>query len=86
MEILEELTEILVGGIVNVAQGIGNGLQSLVQYIFLTGTTDAGTGAFTATGLSTMGIVIVCFAGVGLALGLSRWVLNFVASLGARNR
>lgn len=86
MEILQDICEILVSGITQVAQGIGGGLQSLVQNIFLTGTTDATTGAFTATGLSTMGIVIVVFAGVGLALGLSRWVLNFVASLGARNR
>lgn len=82
MAILQEIVEILVGGITNVATGIGSGLQSLVQNIFLTG---AGTEA-SPYQLSTMGIVIVVFAGIGLALGLSRWVLNFVTSLGARNR
>lgn len=84
MDILAEICEILVGGITEVAEGIGGGLQDLVENIFLTGSTTDGV--FTATGLSTMGTVIVIFAGVGLALGLSRWVLNFVASLGARNR
>lgn len=82
MAILQEIVEILVGGITNVATGIGNGLQSLVQNIFLTG---AGT-TESPYKLSTMGVVIVVFAGIGLALGLSRWVLNFVTSLGARNR
>lgn len=86
MEILQDICEILVSGITEVAEGIGGGLQSLVQNIFLTGTVDSTTGVFTATGLSTMGIVVICFAGIGLALGLSRWVLGFVTSLGARNR
>lgn len=82
MAILEEIVEILVGGITQVATGIGSGLQSLVQNIFLTG---SGT-TESPYALSTFGIVIVVFGGVGLALGLSRWVLNFVTSLGARNR
>lgn len=82
MAILQQIVEILVGGITNVATGIGAGLQSLVTNIFLTG---EGTQA-SPYALSTMGTVIVVFAGIGLALGLSRWVLNFVTSLGARNR
>lgn len=86
MDTLQEIVGILVSGITEVAEGIGGGLQSLVQNIFLIGTTDSNTGVFTATGLSTFGIVVIVFAGIGLALGLSRWVLNFVTSLGARNR
>lgn len=82
MAILQEICEILVGGITNVATGIGSGLQSLVTAIFLTG---EGTQA-SPYALSTFGIVIVVFGGVALALGLSRWVLNFVTSLGQRNR
>lgn len=82
MAILQEIVSILVSGIAGVAQGIGNGLQTLVTDIFLTG---EGTQA-SPYALSTMGTVIVVFAGIGLALGLSRWVLNFVTSLGARNR
>lgn len=82
MTILEDICEILVAGITNVASGIGTGLQSLVTAIFVsgTGTTDD------PYALSIFGTVIVVFAGIALALGLSRWVVNFVASLGARNR
>lgn len=80
MNILTEIIEILVGGITGVATGIGGGLQSLATSIFLE------AGAEGAQGLSVMGTLIVVFAGISLAIGLSRWVLNFVTSLGARNR
>ena len=79
VEILNAIIEILVGGISGVATGIGEGLSTLAQSIFLTGTGPSQT-------LSTFGVLIVCFAGISLAVGLSRWVVNFVSSLGARNR
>lgn len=79
MSILTEIISILVGGITGVAEGIGGGLQTLATSIFLDGTGDTQT-------LSVMGTLIVVFAGISLAMGLSRWVLNFVTSLGARNR
>lgn len=79
MEILSEIIEILVGGITGIATGIGSGLSTLVQSIFLT-TGDGG-----ATTLSTFGIMVIVFAGISLAIGLSRWVLNFLTSLGSRN-
>lgn len=75
MNILTQIIEILVGGIAGVAEGIGGGLSTLASSIFLA----EGT-------LSTFGTLVVVFAGIGLAIGLSRWVLNFVTSLGARNR
>lgn len=78
MGILTEIIQILVGGITGVAEGIGGGLQELATSIFLEGTGETQT-------LSVMGTLIVVFAGISLALGLSRWVLNFVTSLGARN-
>lgn len=77
--ILDQIISLLTGGIVGVAEGVGGGLQELATSIFLQGDGDAQT-------LSVMGSLIVIFAGVSLALGLSRWVLNFVTSLGARNR
>lgn len=79
IEILQAIIQILVGGITEVAKGIGAGLSELAQSIFLTGTGDAQT-------LSVFGVLIVCFAGISLAVGLCRWVVNFVSSLGARNR
>lgn len=78
--ILTEIISLLVAGITGIATGIGEGLSSLVQNIFLT---VSETGA--VEGLSTFGGVIVIFAGVSLAIGLSRWVVSWVTSLGASN-
>lgn len=83
VEMMKSIVEILVGGITEMAKGIGAGLSTLAQSIFLQTT---GEGASATTSLSTFGILIVVFAGISLAVGLSRWVVNFVASLGARNR
>lgn len=80
--ILTEIIQLLVGGISGVATGIGGGLSELAQSIFLTTT----TGENPTTTLSAFGALIVIFAGVSLAIGLSRWVVNFVTSLGARDR
>ena len=76
--VLQEIMTLLVSGISQLATGIGSGLKSLVEAIFLTG---EGTQA-SPYALSTFGGVIVIFAGVALAIGISRWVMNFVTSLG----
>ena len=76
VQIVDAIVEIMFSGITGVATGIGQGLSTLAQSIFLT----------TEGALSTFGILIVIFAGISLAIGLSRWVVNFVSSLGARNR
>lgn len=83
VQIMQSIIEILVGGISGVATGIGQGLSTLAQSVFLQTT---GTGDSAVTSLSTFGVLVVVFAGISLAIGLSRWVVNFVASLGARNR
>ncbi len=83
VQIMEAIIQILVGGISGVATGIGQGLSTLAQSVFLQTT---GEGASAVTSLSTFGVLVVVFAGISLAIGLSRWVVNFVASLGARNR
>lgn len=80
MGILTQIIEILTGGITGVASGVGVGLSNLAESIFLV----SGEGG--AQTLSVMGTLIVVFAGISLALGLCRWVLNFLTSLGARNR
>lgn len=77
--ILSQIIELLVGGITGVASGVGEGLSTLAKSIFL----NVGE---TSTTLSVFGTLIVIFAGISLALGLCRWVVNFVTSLGARNR
>ena len=75
--ILTEIVTLLTGGITGVASGIGNGVTSLVSNIFID-----STGASPV--LSTFGGIVVVFAGVSLAIGLCRWVMNFLTSLGAK--
>lgn len=77
--IVTEIISILTSGISGIATGIGGGLTDLVQAIFV----EVGEGG--AMTLSTFGGLVVVFAGVSLAIGLSRWVVNWVTSLGASN-
>lgn len=75
--VLTEIITTLTNGITGVASGIGTGLSTLVADIFL----ETSSGGDTT--LSTFGGVIVVFAGISLAIGLSKWVVNWVTSLGA---
>lgn len=75
--VLNEIIELLVGGITGIANGIGEGLGNLVQSIFLDTSTDG------VVKLSVFGGVVIVFAGVGLAIGLSKLVVHWITSLGA---
>lgn len=80
LAVLTEIINLLVGGISGVATGIGQGVSTLVSAIFLT-----GTGTTTDPyALSVFGGVVILFAAIALAVGLCRWVMNFVTSLGAQ--
>lgn len=79
VSLMTSIIELLVSGITGVATGVGQGLSTLATSIFLTGTGESQT-------LSTFGALIIIFAGISLALSLCRWVVNFVTSLGQRNR
>lgn len=79
--VLQEIITLLTSGITNIASGIGTGVSELVKQIFLTG---SGT-TENPYALSVFGGVIIVFAGISLAVGLCRWVMNFVTSLGAKN-
>ena len=76
-EVLNEIITLLTDGIGSIATGIGAGLGNLVQEIFLK-VNESGE----VVGLSTFGGVIVIFAGVSLAIGLSKLVVNWVSGLG----
>lgn len=73
--VLSEIIDILVAGITGIATGIGSGLTALVSSIFLDTTGET-------TKLSVFGGAIIIFAGISLAIGLSRWVTTWVSSLG----
>lgn len=82
-ELVTAIIEILVSGITGIASGVGEGLSTLASAIFFTTT---GTGEAATTSLSVLGVCIISFAGISLALALCRWVLNFFTSLGNRNQ
>lgn len=63
--LVTEIINILTAGISGVATGVGEGLSTLASSIFFT-TTEG------ATGLSVLGICIIAFAGISLALALCR--------------
>lgn len=75
--VLSEIISLLTGGITGIATGIGEGLGNLVKSIFLDTSTDD------VTKLSVFGTVVICFAGVSLAIGLSKLVVHWITSLGA---
>lgn len=74
--VVTEIIGTLTAGISGMATGIGTGLSTLAKSIFLDTTAET-------TKLSAFGGLIVVFAGISLAVGLSRWVVNWVTSLGA---
>ena len=73
--ILTEITGYLTGGITEYAKGFGTGLKEMVTSIFLEGTGDTQK-------LSTFGAICIIFAGLSLAIGLSRFVLEWVSGFG----
>lgn len=75
--ILTEIISLLVGGITGIAEGIGEGLSTLATNIFLSGNSTDGYQ------LSIFGGLIAVFGGISLAIGLSRLIVKWVASLGA---
>lgn len=76
-DVLQDFIELLVGGIQQMAQGIGSGLNSAFTEMFLT-TSEQGA----ITGLSTFGGVVAVMAGIALAIGLTRLVFLFITNLG----
>lgn len=73
--VLQEIITLLTEGLTSMASGIGQGLGDMAKAIFLDTTGEA-------TKLSTFGGLIIIFAGVSLAIGLSKWVVGWLTSLG----
>lgn len=73
--ILQEIITLLTSGITQMAQGIGSGLKELVTSIFLDTSGDSQA-------LSVFGGIMIVFSGIALAIGLSRWVVNWLTSFG----
>jgi hypothetical protein len=75
--ILTEFIRLLVSGITELGTGIGTGVNNFVQDLFLEVGTDGAV-----EGLSTFGGVAAIFGGIGLAVGLTTLIFNWIRSLG----
>ena len=76
-DILKDFIQLLVGGVTDLATGIGTGVNGFVKALFLE--VDA-QGAI--TGLSTFGAVIASFGGIALAVGITTLIFNWIRSIG----
>ena len=76
--VLTEFIQILVSGIVSLAEGIASGVVAMAKAVFLE--VDATTHA--VTGLSVFGGIVAIFAGLALAISITTKVYTWVTSLG----
>lgn len=76
-DILKDFIQLLVGGVTDMATGIGTGVNGFVKDLFLE--VDA-QGAI--TGLSTFGGVTAIFGGVALAVGITTLIFHWIRSIG----
>ena len=76
-DILSDFIQLLIGGIKDLATGIGSGVNGFVKDLFLE--VDA-QGAI--TGLSTFGGVVAIFGGIALAVGITTLIFNWIRSIG----
>lgn len=74
-QIVQAIVDIIVSAIVPIGKAIGSALSDLATAIFIG-----------EAGLTVFGTLIIVFAAISLGFALTRWVLNFVTSLGNRNR
>lgn len=74
--LVSEIVKIIVSGITEMGKGIGAGISGAVEAMaFTSGTGDSKT-------LSVWFIVVLAFAGISLAVGLTRLVYTFLTTLG----
>ena len=73
--LVTQIVQIIVSGITEMGKGIGKGISDAVQAMAFTGTGEQQT-------LSVWFIVVLAFAGISLAVGLTRLVYTFLTTLG----
>lgn len=75
LQIVDAIVSILVEGLISLGTGIGQGVANAVQALAFTGTGENQQ-------LSVFFIMVVVFAGVALAIGLTTRVFTWLESLG----
>ena len=73
--IVQEIVNILVAGLTGLGTGIGQGVSNFIQSLAFV--TNDGT-----TSMSPYFILVIVFAAVALAVGLTTKIFNWLESLG----
>lgn len=73
--IVTEIVNILVSGLTSLGTGIGSGIANFASSLAFQGTGDQQT-------LSVYFVLVLVFAGVSLAIGLTTKIFNWLSSLG----
>ena len=76
-DILSEFIQLLVGGIKDLATGVGSGVNGFVKDLFLEVDSQGAI-----TGLSTFGGIVAIFGGIALAVGITTLIFNWIRSIG----
>ena len=76
-DILSEFIQLLIGGIKDLATGIGSGVNGFVKDLFLEVDSQGAI-----TGLSTFGGVVAIFGGIALAVGITTLIFHWIRSIG----
>lgn len=77
VQVLNDFIAILVGGIVDLAEGLASGVAAMATKLFLV--EDPTTHALS---LSSFGGLVALFAGIALAVGITTKVYIWITSLG----
>lgn len=75
VNIVTEIVEILVAGLTQLGTGIGSGIANFATALAFSGTGENQT-------LSVYFVLVIVFAGVALAVGLTTRIFNWLSSLG----
>lgn len=75
VQVVQAIIEIMVSGLTGIATGIGGAISEMVRALFFE-TIDG------STGLSIFAIMVVTFAAISLAIGLSKRIFEFLTSFG----
>ncbi len=78
-QLLNQIVELLVGGITGMATGLGRGINQYVTDLFIV------TGESGVMSLSSFGGMVAIFGGIALAVGITRRIFNWLISLGGRH-
>lgn len=78
---INEIVQAIVGSFNALGGAILQFLKTGFQIVFLEGTYNSSTGAWTAAtdgGITDLGTFVFCLLGISLVVGMTRWVTSLV--------